>query len=258
MDVAPASSIKKATKEQPKCNQCCNAEHEQSDEQEKSYSSSDYGSNSLESSEEPKRGKKKVGESKRSSKRSQKGDVPESSSAKHRKCPKEVKIADPYIEIFAGDRVHTKCLVIYTQKQRAKNRINTPFHNNSFFINSSLLYHFQPPNVTCRVDAWSKLINDLDPTIVEAVKAMRFGGLLEIKLNFLPRQLCYWLMSRVVRDALVIVPNAEGVGEATLALVAVVVERYGTPQENIDEYGNVRSIVKISVDEAVLDVEGQR
>ena len=96
------------------------------------------------------------------------------------------------------------------------------------------------------------MINVLDETRVMTVKGMGFGGLLGIKLNFLPRQLCYWLMSRIAHDALVIgdmefplcpiqvncvlglptrplqVPHVEGVGEATPELVDVVVSRFGT------------------------------
>ncbi|XP_021726469.1 uncharacterized protein LOC110693632 [Chenopodium quinoa] len=267
MAVKPVNTTKKAKKEESQCNQCSKAQHDQSDDdQESSSSSSDYATDSSESSEQPKRGKKKMVASKTckrsESRRSGKVDVPESSSSKKKKIGRtEVKIADPKFEISAGDRVRNKGLVIYTQKQRARNR---------------------PSNVICRVDAWSKMINELDETRVMAVKGMGFGGLLEIKLNFLPRQLCYWLMSRIVRDALVIgdmefplcpiqvncvlglptgplqVPHVEGVGEATPELVDVVVIRYGTLQENIDEDGNVRSIVKICIDDAMNDVEGPR
>uniref|UniRef100_A0A803M9J0 Uncharacterized protein n=1 Tax=Chenopodium quinoa TaxID=63459 RepID=A0A803M9J0_CHEQI len=54
------------------------------------------------------------------------------------------------------------------------------------------------PNVICRVDMfYLRVIKSLDKSRKEEVKLMGFGGLLELKLNYLPRQLCYWIMSRI-------------------------------------------------------------
>ncbi|XP_021722345.1 uncharacterized protein LOC110689827 [Chenopodium quinoa] len=61
-----------------------------------------------------------------------------------------------------------------------------------------MVYILQGPNVICRVDMfYLRVIKSLDKSRKEEVKLMGFGGLLELKLNYLPRQLCYWIMSRI-------------------------------------------------------------
>ncbi|XP_056698300.1 uncharacterized protein [Spinacia oleracea] len=52
------------------------------------------------------------------------------------------------------------------------------------------------PSVICRTDAFSKIIAGLDDSRRDCVREMGFGGLLDLKISKLPRQLCYWLMTR--------------------------------------------------------------
>ncbi|XP_056690938.1 uncharacterized protein [Spinacia oleracea] len=53
------------------------------------------------------------------------------------------------------------------------------------------------PSVICRTDAFSKIIAGFDDSRRACVQKMGFGGLLELKISKLPRQLCYWLMTRL-------------------------------------------------------------
>ncbi|XP_056690626.1 protein bfr2-like [Spinacia oleracea] len=53
------------------------------------------------------------------------------------------------------------------------------------------------PSVICRTDAFSKIIAAFDESRRSCVRKMGFGGMLDLKISKLPRQLCYWLMSRL-------------------------------------------------------------
>ncbi|XP_056698326.1 uncharacterized protein [Spinacia oleracea] len=53
------------------------------------------------------------------------------------------------------------------------------------------------PSVICRTDAFSKIIAAFNESRRSCVRKMGFGGILDLKISKLPRQLCYWLMSRL-------------------------------------------------------------
>ncbi|XP_021716297.1 uncharacterized protein LOC110684191 [Chenopodium quinoa] len=61
----------------------------------------------------------------------------------------------------------------------------------------------RPPNMKCRIETFSRICHTFDERRTRWVNEMGFGGLLNIPMDMhLPRQLGYWLMSRI--DPLVI------------------------------------------------------
>uniref|UniRef100_A0A803MM33 Uncharacterized protein n=1 Tax=Chenopodium quinoa TaxID=63459 RepID=A0A803MM33_CHEQI len=55
----------------------------------------------------------------------------------------------------------------------------------------------QPANVICRMHAFIKVNDGLDPTRKNAVQEMGLGSLLNLKVNRLDKKFCYWLHTRV-------------------------------------------------------------
>ncbi|XP_021769661.1 uncharacterized protein LOC110733893 [Chenopodium quinoa] len=56
------------------------------------------------------------------------------------------------------------------------------------------------PNVVCRVEKFCVLLKKFDRMRRELVNSMGFGGLLNLDMKNIPRQLFYWLMSKVFAD----------------------------------------------------------
>uniref|UniRef100_A0A803N3E0 Uncharacterized protein n=1 Tax=Chenopodium quinoa TaxID=63459 RepID=A0A803N3E0_CHEQI len=63
----------------------------------------------------------------------------------------------------------------------------------------------QYPNIVCRVESFSAF----DSKRKELVRRMGFGGLLELDMKNIPRQICYWLMARVREDATMVFGEGE-------------------------------------------------
>uniref|UniRef100_A0A803MUT0 Ubiquitin-like protease family profile domain-containing protein n=1 Tax=Chenopodium quinoa TaxID=63459 RepID=A0A803MUT0_CHEQI len=65
------------------------------------------------------------------------------------------------------------------------------------------------PNIVCRVESFCDSVKLFDSRRKQLVEQMGFGGLLELDMDNIPRQFCYWLMARVLEDGTMVFGEGE-------------------------------------------------
>uniref|UniRef100_A0A803N7T1 Ubiquitin-like protease family profile domain-containing protein n=1 Tax=Chenopodium quinoa TaxID=63459 RepID=A0A803N7T1_CHEQI len=65
------------------------------------------------------------------------------------------------------------------------------------------------PNIVCRVESFCDSVKLFDSRRKQLVEQMGFGGLLELDMDNIPRQFCYWLMARVLEDRTMVFGEGE-------------------------------------------------
>uniref|UniRef100_A0A803LQK3 Ubiquitin-like protease family profile domain-containing protein n=1 Tax=Chenopodium quinoa TaxID=63459 RepID=A0A803LQK3_CHEQI len=65
------------------------------------------------------------------------------------------------------------------------------------------------PNIVCRVESFCDSVKLFDSRRKQLVEQMGFGGFLELDMDNIPRQFCYWLMARILEDGTMVFGEGE-------------------------------------------------
>uniref|UniRef100_A0A803N5Z7 Uncharacterized protein n=1 Tax=Chenopodium quinoa TaxID=63459 RepID=A0A803N5Z7_CHEQI len=65
------------------------------------------------------------------------------------------------------------------------------------------------PNIVCKVESFCRYVSCFDERRRELLTAMGFDALLDLEMDYIPRQFCYWLLTRARADGTVVFGEGE-------------------------------------------------